>query len=144
MLLKRLYHQDKLVRNVRGMDQALKDPGRPEDVVLEVLPGAVRGVQVLRAGARQHFSPGIIEGGVAEGWLSMGKGKLVIQGEDGAIVYRIARTPGHYCCHCQKAVDDGSGGQAHVAAAHAGKVSPDPSNPAGYRRDNFYACVREE
>lgn len=103
----------------------------------------VSGVKILRAGPRQNLSPRFIEGGVAEGWLSMGKGKVVLHGEDGDVVYRMERIPGYYCCHCGRKLDDGPGGQVHVAAAHKGTKSPDPSNPAGYRRDNFYACVRE-
>ena len=102
----------------------------------------LRGIQLLHAGPRQNFSARILERGVAEGWISMGEGKVVLRTIP-PTAYRILRTPGYYCCHCQKALDDGPAGQAHIAAAHPGKASPDASNPAGYRKDNFYACVRE-
>ena len=120
MLLKRLYH-------------------RAEDGTL-----TVHGIQVLRARDRQHVSPNLIEQGVAQGWLSLAKGQLVIHGEAGAIVYRIDRPPGYYCCHCEAALDDGPSGADHVQTLHPTAKSPDPSNPAGYRRDHFFACTRVE
>lgn len=109
--------------------------------------GAVTGVEVKYAkavGSEQHFSPRLIEGGIAEGWLSTDyTKKLTIDGENKELVYEILRRPGTYCCHCDKSVDDSPAGAAHVAAAHKGKKSPDPSNPSGFRRDNFYACRRK-
>lgn len=105
--------------------------------------GKICGVRVLRAGAVQHFSPRIIEQGVAAGWLSMVDGLLTVNGHDGPVVYRIERTPGYYCCHCQAKLSDQTEARAHVTADHGGAASPDASNPAGYRRDNFFACVRE-
>lgn len=103
----------------------------------------VSGIKVLRAGPRQKFSTRFIEGGSAEGWLSMTQGKVILHGSGGDVVYRIERAPGYYCCHCERKLDDGPGGRVHVETAHAGKASPDPSNPSGFRRDNFFACVRE-
>lgn len=102
----------------------------------------VTGVQVLHAGPRQNFSPRILERGVAEGWITMGEGRILLRSKP-PVAYRIVRTPGYYCCHCGKGLDDSPAGHAHVDAAHAGKRSPDLSNPAGYRKDNFYACLRE-
>lgn len=78
--------------------------------------GKVSGVKVLRAGPRQNFWPSLLTRGVGEGWLSMERGRIVLHGEDGLVVYRIVRMPGRY---------------------------PDDS-PAGYRIDNFYACERED
>lgn len=137
MRLKRIYHQDKLERDKAG-------------AVTKMLPGAVKGVQVLRAGRGiQHLSRNFIDGGVREGWLVMGEGQVMIRPVEGpAVIYRIVRAPGHYCCHCDAAIVDAgqmtagqTKGQRHVAEAHRGQPSPDPNNPAGYRRDNFYTCV---
>ena len=100
-------------------------------------------VKVLRAGPRQNFSPGFIEGGVAEGWLALGGGKITITSDKGPVVYTIARAPGLYCCHCETKLDDSASAQKHVASAHKGASSPDPTNPAGYRQDNFYAAVKQ-
>lgn len=117
---------------------------------------AVRGVKVLRTSPRQHFSPRFIEGGIAEGWLSMADRAITIHAEGGRITYRIERGPGYYCCYCGKKVDDSSGARAHIQAAHASRVaagdeeagtvppSPDPENPAGYRKNSYYDCVRED
>jgi hypothetical protein len=109
-------------------------------------------VQVLGARRRQHFTPGLVEGGQGEGWLSVQGDRLTIHGTTVSngreritpVVYRILRAPGYYCCHCQKAVIDAPTAKLHVEAQHPGVASPDPANPAGYRRDNFYACEREE
>lgn len=130
MYLKRTYHQDKLVRDEKT--------GK----VTEVKPGAVSGVKILRAGARQNFSTKIIEQGVAEGWLSLGQGKITIKAEGGDVSYTIERAPGYYCCHCNEKLDDGTAGAAHVSEEHKDAESPDPGNPAGYRRDSFYACAK--
>jgi len=130
MWLKRQYDQKKLVRDESGK-------------VVEVKPNAVKGIKVLRAGPRQHFSQRFLDGGISEGWLSIAKGLITIGGVDGPVKYRIERAPGHYCCHCHLKLDDSPSGQAHVKAKHGKSKSPDTSNPAGYRKDNFFACVKE-
>lgn len=98
------------------------------------------GVKLLRAGPRQRFSPRIIAQGIAQNWLSMGDGKITLR-TDPPATYSIVRGPGYYCVHCGNPMADGPSGAAHVKTDHAGKVSPDPQNPAGFRRDNFYECV---
>jgi len=103
----------------------------------------VKGIKVLHAGDEHHFSPRLIEGGVSEGWLSMSQGKIIIHGEGGDVAYKIVRAPGYYCCHCNAKLDDGGAtARAHLAT-HKAKKSPDVNNPAGYRKDNFYAGVKE-
>jgi hypothetical protein len=104
----------------------------------------ISGIRILRAGPRQHFSQKIIDQGIFEGWLSMGQGRITLISEGGVVIYRIDRAPGYYCCHCQQKLDDGPTGQAHVETTHKKKKSTDPSNPCGYRKDNFYACVKED
>lgn len=56
----------------------------------------VSGVQVLHAGPAQHFSPDFLTGAAAEGWLIRDGDRIVIHGQDGAVVYRIVRPPGRY------------------------------------------------
>lgn len=106
-------------------------------------PPMVRGVTVLEADQAQNFSPRFLDGGVAEGWLTMERGKIVIHGENRTLTYRIKLPPGYYCCYCDRALDDGPAARAHIEETHAHEPSPDENNPAGYRRDNFFACVLE-
>lgn len=131
MLLRRQYHEDKLVRDKDGK-------------VTEVKPGAVKGVEVLKITNTQHLTGSFLEGGESEGWLSRSGDVIVIKNLKGSDVrYKIVRRPGYYCCHCKKAVDDGQSALIHLAAQHQGVTSPDPSNPAGYERINYYDCVKE-
>jgi len=131
MKLKKVFHQDKLVRNKEGK-------------VVDVAPGAIADVRVLSAKKVQHFSPSVIERGAAEGWLSMANGLISIGKGKDAVQYRIVRTPGYYCCHDNKPVDDGPSALEYIAANFKDVKSPDASNPAGYRRDNFYYCEKVE
>jgi hypothetical protein len=111
----------------------------------------VIGVRVLRAKRLQHFSPGLIDGGLAEGWLSIGQGVITIAGEAGPVAYRIVRAPGAYCCHCDAPVggperqspgNDGlTEGQRHARDTHGDTPSPDPLNPAGYRIEAHFTGV---
>ena len=104
----------------------------------------VVGVQILRANDRMHFSPRLIEQGSIQGWLTLSDGKLIIKGQDNKVSYKIEHTPGFFCCHCEKPLGDGSSGAIHVQGFHKNKKSPDPGNPAGYRKDNFFDCVKED
>lgn len=128
MLIKRLYEKDDKGEFVKDKAGHL----------------VFAGIEILRAKQVQHFSPGFVERGVAEGWIIMGKGRIVLEGVGSKAIYRIMRIPGYYCCHCEGPLPDGSAGKVHVALAHAEDKSPDTSNPAGYRRDNFFACEKEE
>ena len=56
----------------------------------------VAGVEVQHAGPKQHFSPRIIDGGQAEGWLSIAGNQLVIHGENKTLTYDIKRPPGRW------------------------------------------------
>jgi hypothetical protein len=103
-------------------------------------PLKVSGIKIQRAKARQHFTPSFIDGGVAEGWLRRDGDKIILGSGKEAVTYVIAHPPGMYCCHCDEPVSDGAAARAHIEATHKG-ASPDPSNPAGYRQDNFFACI---
>ena len=99
------------------------------------------GVQVMRGGEYQKFSTRLVERAVKEGWLTLGGGKVTLA-SDPPTVYAIERAPGYYCCHCKVPLDSQKDAQLHVAKEHAGKESPDLSNPAGYERIHAYECKR--
>lgn len=101
-------------------------------------------VKVLTAPTVQKFSSGFVEQQTAAGILSIGDGKITIKTapELPDVVYAIERAPGIYCCHCSAALGDSKEALTHVAMKHAGTESPDANNPAGYRKDNFYACKK--
>jgi len=138
-MIKREYHQDKLVRD--GSEK-----------ITEVLPGAVKGIRAKWADSgRQNFSPNWVHGGVQEGWLSMGNGKIVMHTlDDGPdLLYSVIRTPGYYCCHCEQSLPDAGTivepgvtlGLKHVRDIHGSASSPDPCNPSGYRKEDHYSCL---
>ena len=103
----------------------------------------VNGVEVLRAGKRQHFTPDFVARGHAQGWLTLRQNLIVIGKDQDAVTYRIRRMPGYYCCHCARSLDDGGSARVHIEAEHPKKKSPDAQNPAGYERINYYDCVKE-
>lgn len=97
--------------------------------------------------AEQNFSRRLVEGAVAEGWMTLSKGKIILHAKPEDLTYTIKRAPGHYCLHCNAKIEsDGLGAEArqHVASQHAGEKSPDPAWPHGYLVTNAYECVLEE
>jgi hypothetical protein len=102
----------------------------------------VSGVNILRHGKTQKFSPRLVQGGLSEGWLEITGDTITINGKNKKLVYRIDTNPGYYCCFCNASVGDSSGATVHLSKEHKGKKSPDKSNPSGYRKDNFYACTK--
>jgi hypothetical protein len=121
----------------------------------QVSPARVTGIEVRTApapGQRHHFTPGLLDRGMAEGWLSVSRGVITLHAAEGDLAFRILRAPGHYCCHCGVPIEHGGAwvdeaktqtkGQAHVATAHPKTTSPDPANPAGYERINYYHTER--
>jgi len=118
------------------------------------------GVRVLRAGRRQRFSQGLVDEAVRDGWMALADGRITVRGVDKTLTYRIVRGPGYYCCYCGEPQPGAPEAKAHVTM-HVEAPSnpswfrrlvggrkalelPDPQNPSGYRRDNFYECVRED
>lgn len=117
--------------------------GCDKGTVTELIP-PVRGIEFLRGGSKQRFSPGLLDAAEAEGWLRREGRKIVITPVTGdPVTYQIVQAPGYYCCHCGHPLDDGPDAQEHVRRLHAGVASPDKQNPAGYRRTHAYDCVRE-
>ena len=110
-------------------------------IIKEIVPHPI--VRATRLSDTQVFSPNMIAGGIAEGWLEATDKTITIHSTDGDIVYNIVKKPGRYCCHCDdKLIDDATGEAAreHVAKKHAGKQSPDPENPSGYKMRNYTKC----
>jgi hypothetical protein len=144
MLLKRLHSRpegwERKV-NLRQADGQLVDPTKPEGVCLN--PPPLAGVAVAHTGvdAEQNFSERLVTLAIAEGWVSISKGKLVLHSVSEDLRYTINRAPGFYCTHCGEKQDSAEAAKAHIAAAHAGKPSPDRTNPAGYEKVNSYECV---
>jgi hypothetical protein len=102
----------------------------------------VVGVEFLRVGQRQRFSPRALVGMAAEGYLTRTPSGLIEvrgAGKDAGrtVTYRVVREPGVYCSFCELPLGSGEDARAHIASEHPGQASPDPSNPAGYRQDNF-------
>ncbi len=97
-------------------------------------------VKVLDAPPKQNFSPGYLEGALAEGLISISKGVIEFHTVP-PVSYAIVAQPGVYCCHDGAKLDGGNEiAQAYVSEHFPNEPSPDPENPAGYRYDNFFAC----
>lgn len=155
MLLKRHYRfpegwQPK--RNVRDPDTGkLVDPTQPEGELLNAPP--VHRVSLKHSGVRaaQNFSTRLVEGGIAQGWITLGQGKLVMHTPDGEddLEFTVERGPGYYSAFTHEPIADANRvvsagltlGMQFVQAKHPGEKSPDASNPSGYYRLNHYECV---
>lgn len=95
----------------------------------------------------QNFSRRLVEGAVAEGWMTLSRGKIIVHAKPEDLVYTVKRAPGHYCVHCGEKLDsdtNGQGARKHVAEKHAGAKSPDPQWPHGYAVTNAFECVLDE
>jgi hypothetical protein len=90
---------------------------RVKRVFVDGAPDHLEIQHVVEVGGTQHFSPKLVERGAAEGWLTMGGGKIVLKTAEGEpdLEFAIIAPPGRY---------------------------EDESEPAGYRVDNFYRCER--
>jgi hypothetical protein len=112
-------------------------------------PPPLKGIALQHTGIRegQNFSRRFVDAGLAEGWLSMARGKLTLHTQEEDLVYSILHMPGTYCSYCDMKLDDDPSGvsnRAHVEDRHAGEPVADPANPAGYRVTNAYECVLDE
>ena len=106
-------------------------------------PPKISHIEVKRVGDKQNLSPGFIDRGIAECWLSIGNGKITIKTVDGEpdLVFDIKRVPGHYSCFTGEKLNGEDDAKAHVKAQK--DDSPDPEHPSGYRQNLYYECVRE-
>jgi hypothetical protein len=96
-------------------------------------------VTVNRVSQKQNFSQKFINESIENGLMSIGGGVITMHTKPG-LKYRIVRKPGHYCCFDDKKLSGEKAAKKYVAENFAGKESPDSNNPAGYRKDNFFAC----
>ena len=140
MILKRIYAMEKSEhRDETGeFVMVLKRDKAGQPVVIGVE------VKSLGASPNQHFTPELVTTAIAQGWLAWvkgGRGTLELIGANMTVPYKVLRDPGYYCCHCKKRQSDGSEARMHIAREHAGKASPDPQNPSGYERINYFDCV---
>lgn len=134
-----------------GLLFRLRDASRGEGELLNQPP--VERVSVVHTGSspEQTFTDTMVQTGLNQGFMSLAGEVLTLRTPDGKedLVYKVLKTPGHYCCHCGQSIPDASAvisqgvtrGLRHVQSAHPGVQSPDPSNPAGYRRLAGYECV---
>lgn len=137
-----------------GVLMKLEDPTRPYGALLN--PPPIERVRVIHTGtsAEQTFSERLVRAGVAEGFMTLGKGKLILHTVEDQpdLEYSIRRTPGWYCCHCGQALESANAefapgvsyGTQHVVTQHPGIKSPDSENPSGYERLNGYETVLDE
>lgn len=92
-------------------------------------------------GEPQKFSTKQILDRLADG-LVVAAGNEFVWKTTPELRFRIVRRPGYCCCFDDEPMADRNAASAYVAAHYTGQPSPDANNPAGFRRDNFYYCVR--
>jgi len=126
----------------------------------ESVLSAVR-LESLAAGRRHHFGDASIKKYESRGLLTKTDSTITMHTVDGDMVFNIDHPPGRYCCHCGEAQQNenfdkggdfipqgdprlGAGARKHVAEKHAGKTSPDPSNPSGYKMKNYYGVTPDD
>jgi len=148
MELKRIYAKPEgwePIRNVRDGFGRLPDSHRAEGVLLN--PPPLSHIEVRHTGldARQHFSTRVVTGAIAEGWMAIRDGQLIVYARPENLTYNILQVPGRYSCFDgAKLPDDegdtGAAARAVIAERHPGQVSPDPAHPGGYYKINHYVC----
>lgn len=160
MLLKRHYEPDALedwleTRDAEVQPQVpniVKATGMTETAALKLLNQKysdandlpkIAHIEVKHCGKKQNLNQGFIERGVAEGWLSIGDGKITIRtrAEEPDLIFNIERAPGRYSCYTGEKLGGEAAAKAHVAT-QKGK-SPYPQHPAGYQNQAYYQCVME-
>lgn len=92
----------------------------------------------------QNFSGKMVARGIADGWLSIVRGILVLHADPEDLTYKILRGPGRHCLHCGAVIENdpkGNSAREHMAKEHPGLASPDPQWPHGYKVVDGYECV---
>lgn len=102
-------------------------------------------IEVKHVGENQNLNQRFIDRGIAQGWLSIGDGKISIRTDGDPLVFDIVRVPGHYSCYTGEKLNGQDEAMAHVAAhiASGADEKPDKQHPAGYKKLAYYECVRE-
>jgi len=131
MLLRKEYAKDD------AGELELDDDGNPTVTHLTIL-------EAPDVGGAHHFSPRLVERGIADGWLGVGGGEFTVKTAKGKadLVFKIVEPPGTFCAHCGERMSSSPDALAHIAAEHDGEDSPDAQNPSGYRVDNYYRTER--
>lgn len=86
---------------------------------------------------------------LAEGRLSLARGRIVLHGPDSDVAYRIVRTPGAYCVKCGTHLGDSPATVPAVTKERKEHVAQcdgdgdDPQNPAGYEFTRAYRTELE-
>ncbi len=93
----------------------------------------------------QKFIQETINTLMEDGFLSMSKGVITVHGRLDKdtpldLNYKVIRKPGYYCCHDEKLLAGEEAAREYVAKNYPDTDSPDPQNPAGYRKDDFFYC----
>lgn len=61
-------------------------------------PPPLSHIEIKHSGAHpaQRFSTGLVAAGLAEGWMTISKGQLIVHGQPEDLIYTIKRVPGEY------------------------------------------------
>lgn len=102
--------------------------------------GEFQYLKVITHNRTQKFTQKVINDLAEEGLLSIVKGKITIHSKPEELVYEIKRKPGYYCCFDDKNLPNEEQAREYVEKNFPGQQSPDPQNPAGYRKDSFFFC----
>jgi len=132
--------------NVPDAAGRLPNPHRAPGTVLNLPPLSHVEIRHTGTSCEQHFSTRLVERGMAEGWIAIQDGHLILYAQPENLIYDIVRTPGRYSCFDGRKLPDDPGdtgalARALLAEQHTGQPSPDPNHPAGYEKINYYDCV---
>ena len=158
MYLKRHYEPDALAEWLAKrdaevgpkVDGIVKSTGMTESAALKLLNNQysdahdlpqIAYIEVKHVGDKQNLNQRFIDRGIAQGWLSIGDGKISIKTDGDPLVFTIVRVPGHYSCYTGEKLNGQAEAMAHVATQD--DDSPDKQHPAGYKKLAYYECVTE-
>jgi len=109
----------------------IDDEGKPIDL---------KTIQVTRLTKTQKITQELINKGITEGFMSMGKGVITFHAEEKDIKFKITAGPGHYCCFDDKKLGGEKEAREYIKENYDGKESPDKQNSSGHRFDDFFQC----
>lgn len=92
-------------------------------------------------GEKQNFTPKQLTDRMMDGLVTK-SGNEIVWRTTPELKFKVIREPGYYCCFDNAPLTDGDSARVYIASKFKGQESPDPSNPHGYRKDNFYHCER--
>ncbi len=105
--------------------------------------GTIDSIEVKRYSENQKFSQKFINNMMADGFLTMTKGKIVLHTQP-ELTYIIKQMPGYYCCHTGEKLSGEKEAKQHITENFSDIESPDKNNPAGYCKQDFYNCELEK